>query len=80
MGMHFILSLGVKMKEKFSKKFFDRFLLPKNGFLYFKIRLIIQKSQLRPIAPKIFLVGSWVMKCPSSKRLGHFMTQEIEPF
>ena len=71
--MHFILSLGVKMKKKISKIFFDRFFLPKNGFLYFRIRLIIQKSQLCPIAPKFFLVGSWVMKGPTGNRMSSKM-------
>ena len=69
MGMHFMLSLGVKIEEKFSKNFFDHFLLPKNGFLNFRIRLIIKKSQLCPIAPKFFLVGSWVMKDPTGNRM-----------
>ena len=64
-----MLSLGVKIKEKFSKKIFDRFLLPKNGFLDFRIRLIIKKSQLCPIAPKFFLVGSWVTKGPTGNRM-----------
>ena len=64
-----MLSLGVKIKEKFSKKNFDRFLLPKNGFLDFRIRLIIKKSQLCPIAPNFFLVGSWVTKGPTGNRM-----------
>ena len=67
--MHFMLSLGVKIQEKFSKIIFDDFLLPKNGFLNFRIRLIIQKSQLCPIASKFFLVGSWVMKDPTGNRM-----------
>ena len=64
-----MLSHGVKIQEKFSKKFFDHFLLPKNGFLNFRIRLIIKKSQLCPIAPKFFLVGSWVTKDPTGNRM-----------
>ena len=64
-----MLSLGVKIEEKFSKNFFDHFLLPKNGFLNFTIRLIIKNSQLCPIAPKFFLVGSWVMKDPTGNRM-----------
>ena len=51
-----MLSLGVKIKEKFSKKFVDRFLLPKNGFLDFRIRLIIKKSTLSDCS-EIFLGG-----------------------
>ena len=43
MGMHFMLSLGVKIEENFLKKNFDHFLVPKNGFLNFRIRLIIKK-------------------------------------
>ena len=56
-----MLSLGVKIEEKFSKKFFDHFLVPKNGFLNFRIRLIIKKSQLCPIALNFFWwdLGSW---------------------
>ena len=64
-----MLSLGVKIEEKFSKKFFDHFLVPKNGFLNFRIRLIIKKSQLCPIAPKFFLVHPWDIKGPTGNQM-----------
>ena len=74
-----MLSLGVKIEENFSKKFFDDFLVPKNGFLNFRIRLIIKKSQLCPIAPKFFLVGSWVIKDPTGNRMSSKRTY-LSPF
>ena len=51
----------------------------KNGFLNFRIRLIIKKSQLCPIAPKFFLVGSWVIKDPTGNRMSSKRTY-LSPF
>ena len=53
-----------------SNKKIEKFKGCDNALEHFEICLINEKSQLCPIAPKFFLVGSWVIK-DSTGFFGH---------
>ena len=74
-----MLSLDVKMKGKFSKKIVDHFLLPKNGFLYFRIRLMIKKSTLSDFS-EFLLVGSRGIKGPTGNQMKSSKWPYLSPF